>query len=569
VSTDVAALINDSFDLWTTATEHKSGAGRGGGKKINLYGIERLRALILDLAIRGKLVPQLQSEGSGRDLLEVVPHELRQIGRAGAARRSKSRLVVKKSDFPFEIPPSWQWVHLDAICVLENGDRGKNYPNKSALKDAGVPFVNAGHLKNGVIDKDQMTFISEEHFDNLGGGKFTDGDILFCLRGSLGKAAIVSGLSRGAIASSLVIVRSAGSLSSTFLMLYFNSRLASQMVKRFDNGTAQPNLSSASLGKFLVPLPPLAEQQRIAAEVAELMALCDVLETQSAASVEAHQTLVETLLATLVSAADHADFVLQWARLEAQFDMLFTTAPSVDSLRQTILELAVRGKLVTQSPGEDHAGRSSAKRMSQAEPPFDIPSTWRCVPLGALGELRGGGTPSKARSDYWDGPLPWVSPKDMKRDYLSDAQLHVSEAALSASATKLIPRHSILFVVRGMILAHSFPAAIATANLTINQDMKALILDEPEMSEYILRALKGLKPYVLERIERSSHGTCRLDSKDYKSIPIPVPPLPEQRRIVAKLDELMALCDALKARLADAAQTRRYVADAVVERAAA
>lgn len=218
----------------------------------------------------------------------------------------------------------------------------------------------------------------------------------------------------------------------------------------------------------------------------------------------------------------------------------------IDRLRALILDLAVRGKLVPQDAGDEPTSTKGNAKTGQSTPPFAIPQSWQCRPLKSLGRQVGGGTPSKSRMDFWEGPIPWISPKDMKKDYLTEAELSVSEAALQGSSIKMIAPESLLFVVRGMILAHSFPVAISKAPVTINQDMKALELHEPDTAEYLLRALKGLKPLMLARVERSSHGTCRLDSAAYGDFPVPIPPLAEQRRIVARVDELIALCDALE-----------------------
>ena len=233
--------------------------------------------------------------------------------------------------------------------------------------------------------------------------------------------------------------------------------------------------------------------------------------------------------------------------LLAMYERVADAPDAVARLRRFVLDLAVRGKLVEQEDGShDQLGRGSFARLA-TDRFFDVPDGWRWARLSELGTLRGGGTPSKARPDFWDGAVPWVSPKDMKRDYLSSAQMTVTESALAGSAANLIPAGSVLFVVRGMILAHSFPVGIATVPLTINQDMKALVLAAPEIGEYLLRALKGMKPFMLMRVQRSSHGTCRLEGADYSDFSVPIPPPAEQRRIVAKVDELMALCDQLEA----------------------
>jgi type I restriction enzyme, S subunit len=157
----------------------------------------------------------------------------------------------------------WKMRPLGDVCSFENGDRGTNYPSRSAQTSHGIPFINAGHLTDHGIDTDSLNFIPREHFDLLSNGKIRSGDILFCLRGSLGKFASVGSLAEGAIASSLVIVRPKESVSGRLVLAYFQSDLCANMINRFKNGAAQPNLSAGSLKKFIIPVPPLPEQKRI------------------------------------------------------------------------------------------------------------------------------------------------------------------------------------------------------------------------------------------------------------------------------------------------------------------
>jgi len=157
----------------------------------------------------------------------------------------------------------WMNKPLGDLCTFENGDRGENYPSKSIQTTSGIPFINAGHLTDFGIDHASMNYIPKERFDLLGNGKIRKGDILFCLRGSLGKFASVGDLSEGAIASSLVIVRPKETVMARYLLAYFQSDYCSDMINEYRNGAAQPNLSAASLKKFVVPTPPLPEQKRI------------------------------------------------------------------------------------------------------------------------------------------------------------------------------------------------------------------------------------------------------------------------------------------------------------------
>jgi type I restriction enzyme S subunit len=252
------------------------------------------------------------------------------------------------------------------------------------------------------------------------------------------------------------------------------------------------------------------------------------------------------------------------------FDVLVNTAGSTKHLKELVLKLAFRGGLSLASDETADALLVELRRerlklaktgirigedsppVADEEAPYAIPPGWRWIRLRDLGGFLGGGTPAKSNAAFWKGPLPWVSPKDMKRPYIEDAEDHISVAAVEGSAVKLIPAQSILYVVRGMILAHSFPVAIATREVTINQDMKAMVLAIPALSEFVLRSCQAARTRVLAKVERSSHGTCRLESEAVETLPIALPPLAEQGRIVARVDQLMALIDDLEAK-----QTRK------------
>jgi type I restriction enzyme S subunit len=237
----------------------------------------------------------------------------------------------------------------------------------------------------------------------------------------------------------------------------------------------------------------------------------------------------------------------------AHFDGLADAPNAISRLRRFILDLAVRGKLVAQDSNDAPASEFIEERTFVPDSePWPLPSGWEWSSLSRLGETLGGGTPSKSEPEYWNGSIPWVSPKDMKVDWINDAEDHISEAAITHSSAKLIPKGSLLMVVRGMILAHSYPTAISTVPLAINQDMKAIVPFRSDFARMLLLLTKGMKPEVMRLVLRSTHGTCKLLTDDLFSLPFPVPPLAEQKRIVAKVDELMALCDRL-----ETAQTER------------
>ena len=195
-----------------------------------------------------------------------------------------------------------------------------------------------------------------------------------------------------------------------------------------------------------------------------------------------------------------------------------------------------------------------------------MPADWEMVRLGEVGEWYSGGTPSKSRPDYWSGSLPWVSPKDMKVRELRTLADYISEEG-AVAGSRTVPPETVLVVVRGMILAKSFPLAITRVQCAFNQDMRALICGDGFDAEYVLSALEWRRPVLLNLPTPSTHGTMRVVSEDLYNVNIPVPSLQEQiaiRQIIAEAaayeqqsrDALQKL-RSLKESSADALLTRR------------
>jgi|LakMenEpi03Aug12_release.lakeMendotaPanAssembly.Ray.scaffolds.fasta_scaffold242743_2 type I restriction enzyme S subunit len=188
---------------------------------------------------------------------------------------------------------------LGQVVQVLNGDRSANYPSKEYRVESGIPFINAGHLQNGDIDMSEMDFITPEKFQSLKGGKVQDGDILFCLRGSLGKCAIVKDIKEGTVASSLAILRPNKQVNSRYLLRFLQSGSCGRQIKKFDNGSAQPNLAAKSILNFELYLPAVSAQNQIVKEIDELMALCDQIE----AGLKVRSEVAEKFARAVVSAA--------------------------------------------------------------------------------------------------------------------------------------------------------------------------------------------------------------------------------------------------------------------------
>ena len=168
-------------------------------------------------------------------------------------------------------------VKLGDVSKLINGDRGKNYPSQADITEDGeIPFVNAGHLNGREIDFSEMNFISQDKYDNLRSGKFQEGDILYCLRGSLGKKAFVSNDVNGAIASSLVIIRpDKEKVDGEYLMFALDSPAIKEQLVKANNGSSQPNLSAASVREYQVELPNISIQKEVVEKLIKVRNIID------------------------------------------------------------------------------------------------------------------------------------------------------------------------------------------------------------------------------------------------------------------------------------------------------
>jgi type I restriction enzyme, S subunit len=530
--------------------------------------VEKLKRSILQLAMQGNLFEQNSNDEPAGELLKRI--------KAGNPKESNLALEITEDEQPFELPRGWKWVRLGELCRLENGDRSKaNYPNKSILVKEGVPFVNAGHLVDGRIDRNTITFIPKERFDRLRSGKFTNGDILFCLRGSLGKSAIVEGFDAGAIASSLVILKIPPYLSNYYLLNYFDSPLASEMIKKYDNGTAQPNLSAASLAKFLIPLPPLAEQKRIVARVEELFAQTKLLAEQLGYSRTELYRLNESALARLLASETPEEFNERWAFIAEHFDLLTSAPEHIAPLRQSILELAVRGKLTRRKPGDEPAKELLKRISEQKQKPihpikdkdlqFELPDGWAWTSLNDISRLITDGT-HVTPSYLYDG-VPFLSVKDVSKGYLDFSNTRfISEEEHSKLSARCKPE------LGDVLLTKVGTTGIALVvdtdrEFSIFVSIALLKIFQKEVSPNYLSLVIN-SPFVKRQSDKYTMGVGNknLVLKYIKDFLIPLPPLAEQERIVKRVEQLLGWCDALEAQLQSAEEERGRLVESVLAR---
>ena len=366
-----------------------------------------------------------------------------------------------------------------------------------------------GNLRAGEIDYSDLVYTSDK--DDIERYCLNPGDLLFNRTNSsekVGKVSIFRGKKPCIYAGYLVRFRPVRS-DSEFINYMMNSRYQWEFCQSVKTDAVnQSNISASKFIQFLVPLPPLAEQKRIVAKIKELFMVADLL--------------------------------------DATTNNLMNTSKQID---KKILDLAIRGKLMPQDPNDEPASeivkriaashKSPCKNQGKPiDPPFEIPDSWEWVRLKELGVFCGGHTPSTSNPKLWGGDILWVSSKDMKSKYIDDTQIKVTR--LGAEELNVLKPGALLMCTRSGILRRVFPVAIARRELTINQDQRALTLWLPEMIEYVYLALKSLESIILSDYKKSGTTVESIIWNKFVDLPIPLPPLNEQKRIVKRVEALKA-----------------------------
>jgi type I restriction enzyme S subunit len=274
-------------------------------------------------------------------------------------------------------------------------------------------------------------------------------------------------------------------------------------------------------------------------------------------------------------------------RLLKHYESIADAPEAIARLRRFIFDLAVRGKLVPQDPNDEpasellkriaaekarliKAGVIRTPKPSEAirdeELPITLPKNWGWLRLCDIGNLSGGMTPSMNRADFWGGDIVWLSPKDIKTNEVSNSELRITAKGLSETRLELYRPGCLFMVARSGILKRIFPVSINRVPAAANQDMKVLVPFLDGQERYLQIMFQGLTDFILDELVKTGTTVQSLKYAEFEQQPFPLPPLAEQRRIVAKVDELMALCDRLEAARAEREAVRDQLAGATLAR---
>tara|TARA_R110000868_G_scaffold188512_1_gene431248 strand:+ start:9731 stop:11485 length:1755 start_codon:yes stop_codon:yes gene_type:complete len=549
-------------------------------------GIKKLRELILELAVRGKLVPQDPNDEPASELLKRIAEEKARLVVEGKIKKQKPLAEVDETTQPFELPVDWAWTRLGEITNFGTTTKKDEIPDDAWVLD----------LED--IEKDTSRLLQRTHFYERNSlsdkNSFTKGDVLYGkLRPYLNKVLVAE--DDGFCTTEILPFRCHGPFVAHYFMIALKSPYFLSYVNARSYGMKMPRLGTEDGRQAFFPLPPLAEQHRIVAKVDELMALCDRLEAQQADAESAHAQLVQALLDSLTHASDATEFAANWQRLAEHFHTLFTTEPSIDALKQTLLQLAVMGKLVPQDPADESASellqriQTEKQRLmaegklkkqkplaaiDEDEKPYELPPQWQWSRLGSHVIESGAGWSPSCDPRRRDGNEWGV----LKVSAVSWGLYRPEENKALPAGLDPRPEHQVVegdFLVSRANTAELVARSVVVENTPVNLMLSDKIVRLKLTSFCDRRYVNFVNSaaFAREYYGRVAAGTSssmkNVSREQILSLLIPLPPLTEQHRIVAKVDQLMALCDQLKTRLTKARQLNQQLASTLVEQAVA
>lgn len=594
MSVDVSALVTENLDIWSSTIKAKNSQGRGSSKKTELYGVTKLRELILELAVRGLLVPQDPSDEPASVLLEKIAAEKARLVKEKKIKKQKSLPPIAEDEQPFELPNGWAWTTMSHLGVFSGGKT----PSKGNPEYWGgdIPWVTPKDMKI------EEVFDSEDHVTNLaidnGLPLIEENSLLFVARSGILRRKFPVAITRVqcTVNQDLKVLAPYDKNTANYsliMMKGFESYILKNLTK---TGTTVESLLFEKFCQHPFLLPPAKEQNRIVTKVNELMTLCDRLEQQQETSISAHQTLVESLLGTLVNAADATSFSAAWQRIAENFDLLFTTEHSIEQLKQNILQLAVMGKLVPQDPNDEPASvllekitKEKARLVNERkikkqkplppigdeEKPFELPVGWEWCRLDDVA----------LKSEAGWSPQCLTAPRDKKSWGVLKVSA-VSWGIFNENENKQLPKNlepKPEYEVKpgDFLISRANTAELVARGVVVPKSVSGKLM----MSDKIIRFTfsQWVSSVFISLVNNSTHardyyasvagGTSssmkNVTREQIRGLVFGVPCLKEQHSIVTKVNELMTLCDTMLEHIKAAQTTQLNLTDAIAKQATA
>ena len=480
---------------------------------------EQLKASILQLAIQGKLVEQRPEEGTGEELYRQIQAEKQRLIKEGKIKKEKALPEISEDEFPFEIPESWKWVRLSTIGITQTG----NTPSKSHPEYIGIdiPFITPGDILNGQIcyNNQALSLLGK----NVARVCDEDSIMQVCIGGSIGKVAITD---RKVAFNQQINVVSPLFCLSKYLFAVMQSVYFTTSMKERAGGTATPIINRGLWDSLCIPLPPLAEQKRIVAKIEELLPLID-------------------------------RYAVAYEKLE-QFNAKFP-----EDMKESVLQYAIQGKLVEQRP-EEGTGEElyqqilkekkrlikegkikkekSLTEIAEDEIPFDIPESWKWCRLSDVIDVRDGTHDSPK---YVPVGIPLVTSKNLVNGVIDygNVKYITQEDADKINVRSMVDDDDILFAMIGSI---GNPVLVKKDREFCIKNMA--LFKRFANTDISMRYVYWFLFYAQYKLKKEASGGVQsfISLSRFREYLIPLPPVAEQNRIVAKLEEILPLCERLK-----------------------
>ena len=522
-------------------------------------GIQKLRGLILELAVRGKLVPQDQTDEPANALLQRAFSK-------GKSSKQFTFNILGENECPFEVPRNWCWTSFESVFSLEYGD---NLPAPKRSNSGEFPVYGS----NGVVGSHSECSVTQPCI--VVGRKGSAGALNLCLN----EGCWVTDVAYYCIPPA--------ELDLEFCFKLFQTLRLDVLGKGI-----KPGLSRREAYALPVPIPPLAEQHRIVAKVDELMALCERLEAEQSDAELAHARLVESLLSTLTQSSDAADLASSWQCLAEHFDSLFNTDASVEAIKQAIVQLAVTGRLVEQDSNDDTAasllqrvadtqGRldsneaNSKKRKTShvpdVTPAFAAPVGWEWRRLEDVLQIASGLALGKNHQSRALISRPYLRVANVQRGFLALDHVKSIEIPKDDLERYCLREHDLL-ITEGGDWDKVGRTAIWSNEISECLHQNHIFRARPIIAEWNIRWTEMYLNSATSRAyfagaSKQTTNLASINMTQLKACAFPVPPPDEQSRIVAKVDELMALCNRMKVDLREARVQQSRLADTLIEAA--
>ncbi len=508
-------------------------------------GTQQLRQLIVGHAVTGRLNTGDDSDESANLLL--------QRARADLGLELHTDLIGNRD----VLPPRWVMAEVAEVCLHQLG----KMLNKKTMTGEPTRYLRSVNVRDGSIDLSDLNEMLLSPDDRLR-YSVCDGDILVVEGGDVGRCAVWSGPNHDSLTfqNQLHRLRPVAGISSEYLLLTLRHLRWTGEIAARSTGVTIKHFSASALRRLQIPLPPLAEQNRIVARVDELLGLCDEWEARDVAR-RRHRSHFRSSAFHAVTQADTKDaLVVAWDRVSTAFHSIADDIEACPDIEIMVVQLATSGRLCRLPQSAEARGRQHPSGTCDwALPSFAMaPPHWQRREMATLGVWGSGGTPLKSRRDFYGGDIPWAVIGDLNNGLVVETENRISETGLIGSSAKWIAEGSVLIAMYGSI----GKTGIAGIRLTTNQAIAHCVPDPSVIStEYLHLVARALKPALVALGKGGAQ--MNISQQILKSLFVPVPPLDEQMTIVRCVEKLERALNRLSITL----EERSAVATRLNERA--